>query len=76
MDYSNLEDFKVYFWQYIDDNIVSYEDKFIENKDFCDSVCFDCYKIYKQSNISIDILCKMAENMLFNVYRFKPILGN
>lgn len=76
MDYTNFEDFKVYFWQYIDDSIVSPNDKYINNKDFCDSVCFDCFRVYKQSNINIDIVCKMAESVLFSVYRFKPVLSS
>lgn len=72
----NFEEFEEYFWSYIDENIVSNLDRSIDNRDFCESVCFDCFRLYEQSKINIDIICKSAENMLFNVRRFKPILGN
>lgn len=71
-----LEEFQVYFWSYISENTVSNMDRISTNTDFCESVCYDCYRIYDQSNISIDIICKLAENILFDVKRFKPILGN
>lgn len=72
----SFEEFEIYFWSYIDENIVSVTDININNSDFCNSVCYDCFRLYEQSNISIDTICKIAENLLFNVYRFKPILGN
>lgn len=71
----DFEEFQTYFWAYIDENIASSSDINLNNKDFCDEVCFGCYRIYQQSNIDIDSICKLAENILFNVYRFKPILG-
>lgn len=71
-----LEDFKIYFWQYINDTIVSYDDINLNNKDFCDTIAFDCYRLYSQQNVSIDFICKMAENILFAVYRYKPNLGS
>lgn len=72
----NFEEFEIYFWSYISENIVSILDRSIDNADFCNSVCFDCFRLYNQSNIHIDVICKAAENILFNVHRFKPILGN
>jgi|TARA_R110000868_G_scaffold74337_2_gene214925 hypothetical protein len=71
----NFEDFTEYFWAYISDNIVSGLDRSIDNKDFCDAVCFDCYRLYQQSDTNIDFICKTAENLLFNVYRYKPMLN-
>lgn len=71
----SFEEFQIYFWSYISDNIVSNTDRVINNTDFCDSTCFDAYRIYEQSKVDIDVICKMAENMLFNVQRFKPVLG-
>ena len=71
-----FEDFEVYFWAYIDDNIVSNVDRGLDNRDFCQAVCYDCYRIHEQSKVNIDTVCKMAENILFNVCRFKPILSN
>lgn len=72
----NFEDFQIYFWAYINENIISVADRNIDNKDFCESVCYDSYRIYEQSKVNIDTICKMAENTLYAVYRFKPILGN
>lgn len=71
-----FEEFKFYFWSYMDDNIVSTKDININNVDFCEAICFDCFRVYEQSNINIDTVCKIAENLIYNVYRFKPILGN
>lgn len=71
-----FEEFQIYFWSYIGENIVSNLDRSVDNKDFCEAVCFDCYRLYEQSDVNIDTICKSAENILFNVYRFKPILGN
>lgn len=75
MIFDTLEEFQEYFWNYINDNVVSNADINMNNKDFCDSVCYDAYRIYKQGDISIDVICKLSESILFNVYRFKPILG-
>lgn len=75
MIFSTFEEFEDYFWNYINSNVVSNEDIRINNKDFCQSVCHDAYRIYSQSDVSIDVICKLAEGILFNVYRFKPILG-
>lgn len=72
----SFEEFEIYFWAYISENIVSHLDRSSNNRDFCESVCYDSYRIYEQSTTSIDIICKMAENLLFSVYRFNPILGN
>lgn len=71
-----FEDFQTYFWSYIPEQIVTNLDRTVNNTDFCDAVCYDCYRLYERSNVSIDVICKMAENMLVNVNRFKPILGN
>ena len=71
----NFEEFKDYFWAYIPTNIMSFSDRNVEHKDFYDSVCYDCYRLYSQSQVDIDTICKVAESVLFNVYRFKPILG-
>jgi len=71
-----FEEFEVYFWSYISKNTVSNLDKVVNNTDFCESVCFDCWRIYDQSRINIDIICKMADNILVNVNRFKPMLGS
>ena len=76
MNFDNFEDFQVYFWQYINENIVSPEDIYVDNKDFCESVCFDCFRVYQKGNLNLDTICKLAENILFSVYRFKPLLGN
>jgi len=70
----NFEEFEIYFWSYISENIVSNADR-RNNIDFCNAICFDSFRLYQQSNIHKDIICKAAENMLFNVNRFKPILG-
>jgi len=71
-----FEEFEVYFWSYIPENIVSNLDRRVNHRDFCDAVCFDCYRIHEQSNVNKDTLCKLAENILFNVNRYKPLLGN
>ena len=71
----NFEEFEEYFWAYINDSIVSNTDRVIDNKDFCDAVCFDCFRLYEQSGVSVDIICKAAENILFSVYRYKPMLN-
>ena len=71
----NFEEFQNYFWAYISDNIVSDMDRAVDNKDFCDSVCYDCYRLYEQSGANIDTICKSAENILYNVYRYKPLLN-
>lgn len=73
MDFS---EFKIYIDAYLSENAISMVDRNINNKDFYDEVCFDCYRIFEQSNVSIDIICKLAENILFNVNRYKPLLGN
>jgi len=70
----NFEEFEVYFWSYISENIVSNLDRVVNNRDFCEAVCYDCFRLYEHGNIKIDIICKSAENMLFNVKRFKPVL--
>jgi len=72
----NFEEFQIYFWAYVGENIISPLDRNIESRDFCDAVCFDAFRVYEQSNVNIDTICKLSENILFNVYRFKPILGN
>ncbi len=72
----NFEEFQEYFWAYIPENIVSNIDRTVNNRDFCESVCFDCFRLYEQTDLNMDVICKAAENMLFNVHRFKPILGN
>lgn len=71
-----FEEFEIYFWSYIPENIVSNLDRTIDHRDFCDAVCFDCYRIYEQSRMSKDTICKLAENILFSVQRYKPLLGN
>lgn len=71
-----FEEFEEYFWSYIPEKIVSNLDRSIDNRDFCNAVCYDCYRLYTLSDMDIDVMCKAAENMLFNVNRFKPILGN
>lgn len=71
----DFEEFQVYFWSYIPENIVSNLDRSVNNRDFCESLCYDAYRLFTQSNVDIDIICKSSENMLFNVLRFKPILG-
>lgn len=72
----DFEEFQVYFWSYISASTVSNADRIENNTDFCEAVCFDSYRVYDQSGIHIDIICKLAENTLFNVRRFKPILGS
>lgn len=72
---NSFEDFQVYFWSYIDKNVVSDSDRVYDNTDFCESVCFDAYRIYDQSNIDLDVICKLSENILFAVKRFNPLLG-
>ena len=74
MKIDNFEDFQSYFWEYISKNIVSDNDLFNDNKDFCDFICFDIWRTYEMSNISIDLLCKLSENMLLSVKRFRPVL--
>lgn len=71
-----LEEFQEYFWAYVDSSIVTYKDRTVDHVDFCDAVCYDCYRLYEMSDISIDIICKSAENMLYNVARYKPILNS
>lgn len=70
----NFEEFEIYFWSYIPEHVVSNIDRSVDNRDFCESVCFDCFRLYERSGINIDIICKAAENILFNVRRFKPLL--
>lgn len=70
-----LEEFKAYFGGYINNNIVTAKDRFVDNKDFWDCVCFDAYRIYEQSTLDIDTICKLSENILFSVNRYKPYLG-
>lgn len=72
----SLEEFGEYFWAYIGNTIVTDLDRNVNNKEFCDSVCFDCYRIYQQSGVSRDVICKQAENILFNVFRYKPFLNS
>ena len=72
----NFEDFQIYFWSYISEHTVSNLDRIRDNRDFCESVCFDAWRMYDQSDVDIDFICKHSENMLTNVRRFKPILGN
>ena len=69
-----LGEFKSYFYNYMDSNILSAEDIYTKNYDFCDSVVYDCYRIYQQSDIGIDVICKLAENMFFSIRRFNPKL--
>lgn len=71
----SLEEFSVYFWSYISTNAVTPLDRDINNRDFCDEVCYDCYRIYDQTGGNIDIICKLAENILFNVARYQPVLN-
>lgn len=75
MNFEDFGDFETYFWSYINENVVSDLDRTVNNTDFCESVCFDCYRIYIKSGTNIDVICKMAENLLYNVNRFKPLLG-
>lgn len=70
----NFQEFQEYFWSYISENVVNNLDRSANNIDFCESVCFDCYRMYEQG-MDKDSICKLAENILFNVSRFKPILG-
>lgn len=72
----NFEEFEEYFWSYIPEHVVSDLDRVVNNRDFCNSVCYDSFRLYTHSKMPIDVICKAAENMLFNVHRFKPILGN
>jgi hypothetical protein len=74
MNLDTYESFSIYFWAYINENIISDLDRDMDNKDFCDSVCYDCFRMYSQSNISIDEICKIADNILFSVKRYQPIL--
>lgn len=71
----NFLDFEDYFWAYISENTVPRLDREVENKGFCDAICYDCYRTYEKSNLDIDTICKLAEDMLFNVNRYKPILS-
>lgn len=71
----SFEEFEEYFWSYMPENIISNLDRSIDSRDFCESVCFDCYRMNTQG-VDKDTICKLAENILFNVHRFKPILGN
>lgn len=73
MDYN---DFSLYFWAYLNENAFPLIDRNTNNKDFYDAVCFDCFRIYSQSGVGVDIICKLAEDILFNVNRYKPLLGN
>lgn len=75
MYFTNFEEFEIYFWQYIPDNVVSATDININNIDFCKSVCFSCFRMYEKGDLSLDIICKLAEDMLYNVKRYKPFLG-
>lgn len=72
----SFEEFEVYFWSYIPESVVSNLDRAVDHRDFCDAVCFDSYRIYEHSKISRDTVCKLAENILFSVHRYKPLLGN
>jgi hypothetical protein len=69
-----LKDFEDYFWSYMESSI-SEQQRYLSNKDFLDSVCYDSYRIYAQSDISIDVVCKMAENLFFNIKRYSPNLN-
>lgn len=70
----NYEDFKDYFWSYISNSTVSYRDRQLYI-DFCESVCFDAFRLYEKSgNAHIDVICKNSENILFNVRRYAPEL--
>lgn len=71
----DYNEFRDYFWAYISTNIVSMADRNYENSDFCDGVCFDCFRIYERAGIDIDTVCKLAENILLNVSRYKPLLN-
>lgn len=72
----SFEEFEIYFWSYMPESIVSNLDRIVDHRDFCDAVCFDSYRIYEQSKMSRDTICKLAENILFSVHRYKPLLGN
>lgn len=69
-------EFQEYFWSYISENTVSNLDRIRDNTDFCESVCFDAYRMYDQSKVDIDFICKLSENILFSVRRFSPLLGS
>lgn len=69
-----LKDFENYFWGYMESS-VSEDQRYLSNKDFLDAVCYDCYRIYLQSDISIDVVCKMAENVFYNIKRYNPDLN-
>jgi len=69
-----FEEFEIYFWNYLSSDIISTLDRNIDNKDFCDSVCYDCFRIYSQSDVDLDTICKIAENILFSIKRYSPIL--
>lgn len=71
-----LEEFQVYFWSYISENIVTNSDRVLYNNDFCELVCYDCYRLYTKSGANIDVICKLAESILSNVQKFKPNLGS
>lgn len=70
-----LQEFSDYFWAYQNKNIISLKDINIDNRDFCEMVCFDFYRMYMQSNIDIDVICKIAENVFFAIKRYNPQLG-
>ncbi len=67
-----FESFKDYFFAYLSSTI-SYQDITVDNIDFCEAVCFDCYRIYEQSGVNVNVICKLAENMLYSVKRYQPI---
>ena len=71
----DFNDFKVYFLSYLNESTVSARDMNITSKDFVDSVAYDCYRVYDMSGMDIDVICKIADNILFSVKRYSPILG-
>ena len=69
-----FEEFQIYFSAYISENVISIEERLYRDKEFFDSVCYDCFRIYSQTDVNVDILCKQAENILYQVKRYKPFV--
>lgn len=61
------EQFDEWLWEYIDDNIVS--NKFWnENSKFCQSVSFNAWHRYLNSNVSHHFICDIIKDMFINLF--------
>ena len=74
-DKMGYHEFDEFFWNYIDENLVSNMD-LDTNKDWADEIVFSVWRTYKNSeSLTENEVCKIAENIISAYNKYKPILG-